>query len=106
MKARLKYLAPGLALIALQLLFWAFGAPPTRVSSIVFAIGITVFLNLLFNAYQREEKAREELRMARADHMKSLEREQTFYTYARRVFNAQSAVIARLQARLYRKDRS
>lgn len=97
MKTRLKYLAPGLALIGFHALLWALGAPASHVSLLILAVGVTILLNLLFNAYRREEKAH-------ADHIKSLEREQTFYTYARGVFNAQSAVIARLQARLYRRD--
>lgn len=99
MKARLKYLTPGLLLVGVLALCWVLGAPASHLNTIVLAVGITVLMNFLFSAHQSAEKAHEE-------HRKSLDREITFYSYARRVFNAQTAVIARLQARLYRRDRS
>lgn len=99
MKARLKYLAPGLLLVGFHGLLWAVGAEASHLSAIILAVGVTVLLHFLFNAYREVDKVRE-------DHIRSLEREMRFYSYARRVLNAQTAVIARLQARLYRRDRS
>ena len=98
MKARLKYLVPGLLLVGIQVLPWALGAPASHFSTISLAIGVTVLMNFLFNAYREVEKTHE-------DHIKSLEREMRFYSYARRVFNAQTAAIARLQALLHRRSR-
>lgn len=97
MKARLKYIAPGLLLIGTHSILWAVGAPASHVSTLILAIGITALLWIVDGLHQKLVKAHEA-------HLQSLEREQTFYSYARRVFNAQTAVIARLQARLYRRD--
>lgn len=98
MKARLKYLAPGILLVALHATLWALGAPASHLITIVLAVGVLYLLNLLFDAYQREERAHEELE-------RSLKREQEFYVYARKIFNAQTAAIARLQALLHRRSR-
>lgn len=98
MKERLKYLLPGLLLVGLHGLLWAVGAEASHLSTLVLAVGVTGLLHFLFNAYREVEKAHE-------DHRESIEREMAFYSYARRVFNAQTTVIARLQARLYRRNR-
>ena len=98
MKARLKYLVPGLLLVGIQVLPWALGAPASHFSTISLAIGVTVLMNFLFNAYRREEWLREE-----NEH--SLQREVEFYVYARKIFNAQTAAIARLQSHLHRRNR-
>ena len=98
MKARLKYLVPGVLLVALHALLWALGAPASHLSTIVLAVGVLYLLNLLFDAYQREKRAHEE-------HERSLKRELEFYVYARKIFNAQTAAIARLQALLHRRSR-
>ena len=98
MKARLKYLAPGVLLVALHALLWALGAPASHVSALILAVGVLILLNFLFNAYRREERAHEE-------HEHSLQREIEFYVYARKIFNAQTAAIARLQALLHRRSR-
>ena len=97
MKARLGYLVPGATLIGFHALLWALGAPASHLSTIVLAIGVTVLMNFLFNAYRREEWLREE-----NEH--SLQREVEFYVYARKIFNAQTAAIARLQALLHRRS--
>lgn len=93
MKARLKYLVPGTLLVVIQVIPWALGAPASHFSTISLAIGVLYLLNLLFNAYRREEQLREE-------HEHSLQ----FYVYARKIFNAQTAAIARLMAHLYRRS--
>ena len=98
MKARLKYLTPGVILVGFHATLWALGAPASHLSTIVLAVGVLYLLNLLFDAYQREERAYEELE-------RSLKREQEFYVYARKIFNAQTAAIARLQALLHRRSR-
>ena len=98
MKARLKYLAPGLLLVGFHSFLWAVGVPASNLSTLVLAVGIAILMNFLFNAYREVEKTHE-------DHIKSLEREMRFYSYARRVFNAQTAAIARLQALLHRRNR-
>ena len=98
MKARLGYLVPGATLIGFHALLWALGAPASHLSTIVLAIGVLYLLHLLFNAYRREEKAHEE-------HEHSLQRELRFYAYARKIFNAQTAAIARLQSHLHRRRR-
>ena len=98
MKARLKYLVPGVLLVVLQVIPWALGAPASNFNTVALAIGILVLLNLLFNAYQREARLHEE-------HMHSLQRELQFYARARKIFNAQTAAIARLQALLHRRSR-
>lgn len=97
MKARLSFIAPGLILVGFNGLLWVLGAPASHLSNIILALGIAILMSFLFSAHQRTQKAHE-------DHIQTLEREQAFYSYARRVFNAQSAVIARLQARRYRRD--
>lgn len=98
MKARLGYLVPGALLVVLQVLPWALGAPASHATTLVLAVGILILLHLLFNAYRREEKAHEE-------HEHSLQRELRFYAYARKIFNAQTAAIARLQSHLHRRNR-
>lgn len=98
MKARLRYLVPGTLLVVLQVLPWALGTPASHLSTIVLAIGVLYLLHLLFNAYRREEKAHEE-------HEHSLQRELRFYAYARKIFNTQTAAIARLQSHLHRRSR-
>ena len=98
MRARLKYLVPGTLLVILQVLPWVLGAPASHATTLVLAVGVLYLLNLLFNAYRREEKAHEE-------HEHSLQREIEFYVYARKIFNAQTAAIARLQALLHRRSR-
>lgn len=98
MKARLKYLVPGTLLVVIQVIPWALGAPASHFSTIFLAVGVLYLLNELFNAYQREERIREE-------HAHSLQREQAFRVYARKIFNAQTAAIARLQALLHRRSR-
>ena len=97
MKARLAYLAPGLLLVGFHGLLWALGTEASHLSTIILAIGVTVLMNFLFNAYRREEWLREE-----NEH--SLQREVEFYVYARKIFNAQTAAIARLQALLHRRS--
>ena len=94
MKARLKYLVPGLLLVGIQVLPWALGAPASHFSTISLAIGVLYLLNQLFNAYRREERIREE-------HEHSLQREVQFYV---KIFNAQTAAIARLMAHLHRRS--
>lgn len=98
MKARLKYLVPGLLLVGIQVLLWTLGTEASHLSTTVLAIGVTVLLNSLFNAYRREERAHEL-------HANSLQRELQFYVYARKIFNAQTAAIARLQSHLHRRNR-
>lgn len=98
MKARLKYLVPGMLLVVLQVLPWALGAPASNFNAVALAIGILILLNLLFNAYRREERLHEE-------HAHSLQRELQFYVYARKILNAQTAAIAHLQALLHRRSR-
>lgn len=98
MKYRLKYLAPGLMLIAFHVIAWAVGAPASHASALVLSIGVLLLLNLLFSSHRCEEKLREEI----AD---SLQREADLYDRIRKIFNAQTATIARLQARLYRRSR-
>ena len=98
MKARLGYLVPGATLIGFHAFLWALGAPASHLSAIVLAVGVLYLLHLLFNAYRREERAHEE-------HEHSLQREIEFYVYARKIFNAQTAAIARLQALLHRRSR-
>lgn len=98
MKARLKYLAPGILLVALHATLWALGAPASHVSTLILAVGIVALMNFLFNAYRREERAYEE-------HERSLKREIEFYVYARKIFNAQTAAIASLQSLLHRRSR-
>lgn len=98
MKARLKHLAPGILLVAFHATLWALGAPASHVSTLILAVGVLILLNFLFDAYRRTERAYEE-------HERSLKREQEFYVYARKIFNAQTAAIARLQALLHRRSR-
>lgn len=98
MKERLKYLAPGALLVGFHGLLWALGTPASHASAIVLAVGVLVLLNLLFNAYRREERAH-------VEHEHSLQRELQFYAYARKIFNAQTAAIARLQSHLHRRNR-
>jgi len=97
-KARLKYLVPGLLLVGIQVLPWALGAPASHFSTISLAIGVLYLLNELFNAYRRADRLL-------AGHEHSLKREIEFYVYARKIFNAQTAAIARLQAHLHRRSR-
>lgn len=98
MKARLRYLVPGLVLVGVQVLPWARGAPASHATALILAVGVLVLLHLLFEAYRREERAHEE-------HAHSLQRELQFYAYARKIFNAQTAAIARLQSHLHRRNR-
>ena len=98
MRARLRYLVPGLVLVGIQVLPWSLGAPASHATALILAVGVLVLLHLLFEAYRREEKAHEE-------HEHSLQRELRFYAYARKIFNTQTAAIARLQSHLHRRSR-
>lgn len=98
MKARLRFLAPGLALVAFQALLWALGAPASHVSTLLLSIGFTALLSVVYDEKRRADRAADLAEDVTARYL-------TTTRYLRKVLNAQTATIARLQAMLYRRNR-
>lgn len=96
--ARLEFLYPGLALVAFHAILWALGSPPSHASTVILAIGFTALLNVLYDARRRAERAADLAEDATHRYL-------TTTRYLRKVLNAQTAAIARLQALLYRRNR-
>lgn len=104
MKARVMYLAPGLVLTGIHGLRWATAAPSSHASTFVLAVGVTVLLQLLYNAHRREAEAREAAAAAREAALTAYGKARDVADYSHRILHAQNTTIARLIARLYRRS--
>lgn len=97
MKKRLQYLAPGIFLVVFHGVLWAVGVPASYFSLLALAVAFVLLLNVIYSQHQTIERTLDA-------HRKSLDRETDTYARLRKILNYQTATIAGLQARLYRRN--
>ena len=92
MKARLEYLAPGIAFAVVMLFRWLSGAEAFHFTAAALVAWVLVLLWRLCSAHRDAERAEAATREERALNART-----------RQTLNAQTVTIARLQARLHQK---